>query len=160
MHAEKRFQQKAAGKRQSLSDLLNVRLVDNTAANGKLIEVFRGEKEINSYLGQLRQVTAHVFTQGRVGGNHFHKEKFEMFYVSGGRVFVFLKDLQSGEILSEEVYSGSKFNFNPGYAHAICNPHKETAHLIEFTNLPFNPNNPTRDLYKHEFIDIETGKIA
>jgi len=131
MRAEKISPGKTAGKRPSLCDLLNVRLVDNTAASGKIIEVFRGEKEIERYVGQLRQVTAHVFTQGRVGGNHFHKEKFEMFYVSGGRVFVFLKDLQSGEILTQEVYPGRKFNFVPGYAHAIYNPHKETAHLIE-----------------------------
>ncbi|MFH1710995.1 MAG: cupin domain-containing protein [Nanoarchaeota archaeon] len=160
MHTGKKPQQKTAGKPKSLGDLLNVRLIDNSAANGKLIEVFRGEKEIERYLGQLRQVTAHVFTQGRVGGNHFHKEKYEMFYVSGGRVLVFLKDLQSGEILTQEVYPGRKFNFLPGYAHAIHNPHQKTAHLIEFTNLPFNPNNKTKDSYVHKIIDTETGKIV
>jgi len=159
MYTEKRAQT-AARKRPSLGDLLNLRLVDNTAANGRLIEVFRGEKEIEMYVGQLRQVTGHVFTQGRVGGNHFHKEKFEMFYVSGGRVMVFLKDLESGEILTQEVYLGRKFNFVPGYAHAIYNPRAETAHLIEFTNLEFDPNNPTKDLYKHLIIDSETGKIV
>ena len=64
----------------TLAETLNVRRFDNSVMGGKLQEIFRGNSEIRSTLrgSGLMQVTYHILTPERAGGNHIHRHKIEI----------------------------------------------------------------------------------
>ena len=131
----------------SLLKTLDIRPVDNIACNGKLIEVFRGGEEKKRILGQEMQETHHFFVPGKIGGNHWHREKIEIFYVALGEIEVYLDDL-NGQRVQTKIPIQTKFTLVPGIPHALTLPQGlSSAYLIEYSNLAFNPDNPKQDVY-------------
>jgi len=146
----------------NLIDTLNIRPADNVVCDGNLIEVFRGEGEFKK-IGGLKQIVFHTLTSKKVGGNHYHKEKFEIIYVIEGIIDVYLRDpiqvLKLGKkkiegekpgviTYKQRVFQGQKFNLVPGIAHALHSQGKSK--IMEFTNLTFNPENQKNDVYDCE----------
>src|SRR3989344_2950530 len=62
----------------NLESSLDLRKFDNSVMQGRLQEIFRGNIDLTKKLGELRQVTMHLLKPDRVGGNHYHKMKYEI----------------------------------------------------------------------------------
>jgi len=134
----------------SLEKSLAVREPDNIAKHGDLVEAFRGIAEIEEKIGKLGQVTYHYLSPGDTSGNHFHKKKFEIFFVIDGEITVYLLNPETGERFSERIIVGKKFDLVPLVAHALYNSGDIKCILGEHTNLTFNPDNPRNDVYDCE----------
>ena len=133
-----------------LQDTLRIRDVDNIACSENLIEVFRGSGEIERYLHRLRQITFHNFPCGKIGGNHWHKIKYEIMFLLEGSLDVYLFDSHKGEKYNVTVEQGQKFDLVPWVAHALYNPNCPPVKVLEFSNLDFNPENSEKDVYRIE----------
>ena len=139
----------------SLLETLNIRPADNTALDGDLIEIFRGEEEFMK-IGGLNQVTKRTLTSDIVSGNHYHLTKSEIIYVWRGIIIVYLKDPNKSEVFKTEVKEGQKFNLMPRIAHALYSP-LEKSEIEEFANLAFDPKNPKNDIYPHKVFCLENN---
>ena len=144
-----------------LVDTLRVRPADNVACKGNLREVFRGHEERQTLLGVERNQTHHILVPGKISGNHWHEKKVELFYViCGPGVDVYLMDRLTGEMVVKRVQESYKFTLAPGIAHALHNPSSEPTHVMEYTNLKFNPNTPRHDVYMLERCLVTGNTLA
>jgi mannose-6-phosphate isomerase-like protein (cupin superfamily) len=73
---------------------------------------------------------------GKVRGNHFHKLRYEYFYVIAGNLAVELRNLRTDESASVELRPGDMLFIKPGVAHAL-NPLND-GHALEYAAEAFN----------------------
>lgn len=52
-------------------------------------------------------------------GNHYHNKKDEYFYLQSGKVNLYFKDLDTGEVEQHIIESGTLVHILPGIAHAF-----------------------------------------
>lgn len=143
-----------------LSETLDIRPFDNSVMGGRLKELFRGSGEFTSKLGAIEQMTCHTLLPDRIGGNHYHENKYEIIaHLFGNPITVYLKEPKTGEFHRADIEAGKKFDLIPEIAHALYCPSGE-AHILEITNLKFDPENPKRDLFSYEVVTLKEAKQA
>jgi len=129
-----------------LARLLDARPNSNTAKDGRLREVFKGDDLFKRIGRNGFQITEHIILPGEITGKHIHEIKYEVMYVSQGMITVFLKDSRTGEIYVETMPRGYLFDLPPFIAHTLYNPGRGDCRIFEFTNLIFDPKDSRRDV--------------
>jgi len=143
----------------NLESSLDLRKFDNSVMQGRLQEIFRGNIDLTKKLGELRQVTMHLLKPDRVGGNHYHKMKYEIIaHLTGNPIQVHLMNPQTKERFSTEVQRGYKFDLVPNIAHSLYCPEGKAC-LIEFTNLPFSEADLEKDLYRLNVFTLPQSQL-
>jgi UDP-2-acetamido-2,6-beta-L-arabino-hexul-4-ose reductase len=102
---------------------------------GYLEEVFKGEMlpEANQEFGQCFLTTAHP---GIIKGNHWHHQKYELFYLVKGQATVYFKDLETLDTLEIQMSEDDPkvIQIPPKYLHAIKNTGSTEFYLMIYTD--------------------------
>lgn len=102
---------------------------------GYLEEIFKPEMlpENHREFGQCFLTTA---KPGITKGNHWHRQKYELFYLVKGEATLYFKDLQTGEVLELSMNQNEPkvVQIPPGPLHAIKNTGKEDFYLLVYTD--------------------------
>ena len=110
-------------------------LVRHSDHRGYLEEVFKPEMlpEGHREFGQWFLTTA---KPGITKGNHWHKYKYELFYLVKGEATLFFKDLRSSEELELHMNQSDPkvIQIPPGPLHAIKNTGSSDFYLLVYTD--------------------------
>ena len=121
-------------------------LVRHKDHRGYLEEIFKPEMlpEDHREFGQCFLTTA---KPGITKGNHWHHNKYELFYMVKGEATLYFKDLDSNEVLELTMNESDPkvIQIPPGPLHAIKNTGSEDFYLLVYTDkksmeLDFNDN--------------------
>lgn len=118
----------------------NVKIRDLTVHKddrGWLAEIFRPEDLNQTIKGQFCITTAYP---GKVKANHYHKRKYEWYYVVKGKMRLVLKDMKTGE-KEEMVLSDQEpkiLHIGPNIAHGFKNIGDEMLYLLIYNDEPFD----------------------
>jgi len=128
--------------------------VERVINNGEVSE-FPDLSSLLDEIGGVEQVTRHIFPHGKIGGNHYHKDKKrEIIAVMRGRIDVY--DAQvlnpetgvTGDVFFFFFSEGECFELLLGEVHALHNSYEDYAEILEFSNMAFNPAEPKHDVYQ------------
>lgn len=93
-------------------------------------------KSINNFLkGDFDTVYVNSMNSGAVAGNHYHKEKQEVFACIYGELKIYFENIITKEKKVYLLKAGEPtlLRVESGVAHAVENISKETSHLIVFS---------------------------
>jgi mannose-6-phosphate isomerase-like protein (cupin superfamily) len=99
------------------------------------------DSRIEEFLGQIKQVNYFELTSNQIAGNHYHKEKDELFFIASGKVLFFFEENENRHCFY--LSKGSKFLAPKKVTHTLFSPNN-SAELIELTNQVWNEG----DTYK------------
>lgn len=113
-------------------------LETHTDERGGLVEMLK-ENDIEKPIKQINVIT---INPGFERGDHYHKEKFEWFFVARGNVELSLYNTETKEkqIIELSAEKPQVVNITPNIAHKFKNISKETAVLIYAINHVYNPS--------------------
>jgi dTDP-4-dehydrorhamnose 3,5-epimerase-like enzyme len=126
-----------------LKDIL-LDISPNSDIRGEVIKVMTVDKSG----WPARDVLVASIEPGAVRGNHYHKEKEEIYVVIKGKVLTTLVDINTKE-RKEIKFDGKKRQIlfiHPYVSHSVKNIGNETAWFIEVQNTDYN----TKDDFKYE----------
>lgn len=115
---------------------------------GYLVEVLRkNELDKKVAFGHLFFVT--FANKTSIRGNHYHKKTYEYYVVMYGRMFVHLKDIQSGEEIKfiMRAQDHERLRIGPFIAHASYSLSRKTI-LLAYNSLPYSKMKPDTFTYK------------
>jgi mannose-6-phosphate isomerase-like protein (cupin superfamily) len=126
----------------ALKDELDIRPPVHRTEGDRIVEIFRGDGEVLSVLGNIRQATLVTLQPGKSAGNHSHRRKKEIIHVINGRLRGVFRKAATGERLEAVIEQGFRLNILPGTEHVFINETNEPVMLIEFASAPFSPDSP------------------
>ena len=125
----------------------------NLAKDGRLIELARGREDVERYVANTNQITAHNLKPGEVGANHYHDFKVETIQAID-QIEVHYEDIASKKRGTTTLEPGEVIHIPIRIAHAVRNPSEdEKAAFLERSNLAFNPADPRYDCHPYKLID-------
>ena len=96
----------------------------------------------------IRQVNYLSMAPGLIAGNHYHKEKTEMFYVTKGDCLFCFVDPETEQKYIFNLSENTNFIVKQNVKHAIANPViDDYLNIIEMANISHDPNKKS-DSYK------------
>ena len=95
-------------------------------------------------MGETGEVLCVTINPGKSRGNHYHKEKKELFCFLEGNAKLKMRNIKTGE-KEEYDLSGDKLQvleIFPGWTHSVENIGDTTVKFLEYGNRPYNIDSP------------------
>jgi dTDP-4-dehydrorhamnose 3,5-epimerase-like enzyme len=111
----------------ALEKLPNTKEIDGA----KHWEEEKGEFAQIAYGEEIHHLAFFELRKGYTRGNHYHKEKQEVFYVARGKIEAEFRDLESDEVAMLLLERGDKLRVEPGVWHLFSG--LEDALVVEYS---------------------------